>query len=69
MSSMCSSLKNLPDISKWNITNVNNKSFMFYGITLSDFPDISKWNLTNVSNKEFMCSPYSSLSNLINKSI
>ena len=26
----CSSLKSLPDISKWNTNNVNNMSFLFY---------------------------------------
>ena len=27
----CSSLSNLPDISKWNTNNVTNMSSMFYG--------------------------------------
>ena len=27
----CSSLKSLPDISKWNINNATKKDLMFYG--------------------------------------
>ena len=27
----CSSLSSLPDISKWDTSNVTNMSFMFYG--------------------------------------
>ena len=45
----CSSLSSLPDISKWNIYNVDNMSFMFDGCKLLSFlPDISKWNINNV---------------------
>ena len=39
----CSSLSNLPDISKWNTNNVNNMSYMFYKCSsLSKLPDISR---------------------------
>ena len=39
----CSSLKSIPDISKWNIINVRDISIMFNGCSsLSSFPDISK---------------------------
>ena len=44
----CSSLKLLPDISKWEISNVNDISGMFYECSsLKELPDISKWNLSN----------------------
>ena len=40
----CSSLKSLPDISKWNIKNVKDMSEMFFGCySLISLPDISKW--------------------------
>ena len=36
------SLKNIPDISKWNTKNVTNMNFMFDGCTnLKNKPDIS----------------------------
>jgi len=42
MSSMffgCSSLNNLPDISKWDTKNVENKSYMFEGCnSLNNIP-------------------------------
>jgi len=39
----CSSLESLPDISKWDISNVNNMSFLFAEcIYLQYLPDISK---------------------------
>ena len=41
----CESLSSLPDISKWNTSNVNNMSDMFGNYNnLSSLPDISKWN-------------------------
>ena len=40
----CSSLHEVPDISKWNIENPTNISYLFYKcISLSYLPDISKW--------------------------
>ena len=40
----CSSLKILPDISKWNINKVRDMSSMFEGcISLTSIPDISSW--------------------------
>ena len=57
----CSSLSSLPDISKWNINNIN----MFYGcLSLSSLPDISKWNIYNVTYLSFMFRGCSSLSSL-----
>jgi surface protein len=45
----CSSLISLPDISKWNTTNVINMKKMFYNCSsLISLPDISKWNTSNV---------------------
>ena len=36
----CSSLSNLPDISKWNTNNVTNMHSMFYGCSkLLNIPD------------------------------
>ena len=40
----CSSLKLIPDISTWNINNVENMRDMFSDcISLSFLPDLSKW--------------------------
>ena len=43
----CNSLISLPDISKWNTTNVNDMSWMFYGcnslISLPDFYMLNKY--------------------------
>ena len=45
----CSKITELPDISKWNITNINDISFMFYNCSsLTELPDISKWNTINI---------------------
>ena len=45
----CESLKELPDISKWNTENVINISSAFkYCSSLTSLPDISKWNLKNI---------------------
>ena len=42
----CSSLIYLPDISKWNISSVEDMSNLFYGCSsLSFLPDISLWKL------------------------
>ena len=44
----CSSLKSLPDISKWNTNNVNDMQCMFEGCkSLKSLPDISKKNANN----------------------
>ena len=41
----CSSLLSIPDISKWNTSNVKNMSDIFSGCSsLSKLPDISKWD-------------------------
>ena len=44
----CSSLIFLPDISKWNITNVKNMKYLFSGCqSLKDLPNLSKWKISN----------------------
>ena len=63
----CSSLSSLPDISKWNTSNVKDMSYMFSGCSsLSSLPDISKWNVSNVNYMHYiyMFSGCSSLSSL-----
>ena len=51
----CKLLSSLPDISKWNTSNVINMSDMFYGCnSLISLPDISKWNTSNVINMSHM---------------
>ena len=55
----CNSLISLPDISKWNTSNVNNMNRMFsFCNSLISLPDISKWN-TNIDkdilNESFNC--------------
>ena len=47
----CSSLKSLPDISKWDTNNVTNMSLLFSECSsLQSLPDISKWNIKNIVN-------------------
>ena len=53
----CESLNELPDISKWNISKVNDMEAMFYEYSqLSNFPNISNWmyNINHVRNKKDM---------------
>ena len=41
----CHKSKQIPDISEWNTSNVNEMSSLFYGChKLKEIPDISKWN-------------------------
>ena len=45
----CNSLKSLPDISKWNTSNVKYMKSMFWRCnSLISLPDLSKWNTSNV---------------------
>ena len=45
----CTSLKSLPDISKWDTSSVIDMSGIFNNCTsLKSLPDISKWNTRNV---------------------
>ena len=65
MFSGCSSLIELPDISKWNTNNVNNMKAMFDNCSrLSSLPDISKWNTNNVTDISFIFNKCISLSSL-----
>ena len=49
------SLLSIPDLSKWNISKVNDLSFMFFRCdSLLSLPDISKWNISNVKNMSSM---------------
>ena len=51
----CNSLISLPDISKWNTSNVNNMSWMFTECkSLISLPDISNWNTSNVNDMSRM---------------
>ena len=52
MSYMFYSCKNIPDISKWDTSNVTNMSHMFY--SCKNIPDISKWDTSNVTDMSSM---------------
>ena len=61
----CSSLKSLPDISKWDTGNVIDMKGMFYGCSsLLSIPDLSKWNLNKNPNKDGMFYGCNNLSNI-----
>ena len=61
----CSSLKILPDISKWNTKEVKNISKLFYNCSsLNSLPDISKWNTINIINMSELFSFCSSIKKL-----
>ena len=47
----CSSLKELPNISQWNMENVGDISYMFCSCSsLISLPDISRWNPKSIQN-------------------
>ena len=51
----CRALLTLPDISKWETSNINDLSQLFQGCySLKFLPDISKWNVGNVNNLSWM---------------
>ena len=53
----CKALISLPDISKWNTSNVENMSSMFSGCkSLSSLPDLSEWNTSKVEDMSDMFS-------------
>jgi len=65
MFSWCSSLSSIPDISKWDTSNVNNMSYIFSCCrSLSSLPDISKWNTSNVNDMSYMFYDCYSLSSI-----
>ena len=46
----CSSLSQLPDISKWNMKSAQKINFIFSNCSsLKSLPDISKWNTSKIS--------------------
>ena len=54
---MKSSLLELPDISKWNLKNIKNISYMFNNCEkLKSLPDISNWDTSNITNMSFLFS-------------
>ena len=60
----CNKLINL-DLSSFNISNVNNMSYMFSGCnSLESLPDISKWDTKNVNDMSYMFCGCNSLSSL-----
>ena len=62
----CSSLKSLPDISKWNTNNVIDMSLLFCKCSsLELLPDISKCDTNNVTNMNGLFYGCSSLKSLI----
>ena len=63
----CISLKSLPDISNWNISNVIDISHIFSGCkSITTFPDISKWITSKVKNMSYIFSECNSLKSLPN---
>jgi len=63
---MLRKLEVLPDISKWNVSNVTNMSYLFYECeSLAFIPDISKWITNDKLDTSYMFSDCFSLS-LIN---
>ena len=61
----CRSLISLPDISKWNTSNVENMESMFYSCSeLVNIPNISKWDTKNL---KYMNNMFSFCQGLRNK--
>ena len=61
----CSSLKYLPDLSKWNTEKVINISSMFDGCSsLFSLPNISKWNTGNIKSMSYIFNKCSKLFSL-----
>ena len=46
----CSSLIKIPDISKWNTSNLKSMNELFYNCTsLINVPDLSKWKIDKIN--------------------
>ena len=64
----CHTLTSITDISKWDMKNVTNMSYMFCGCSsLKSIPEISSWDTSNVTNMSYMfcgCSSISSFSDI-----
>ena len=42
----CFNLEDIPDVSKWDISNVNDISYLFYGCkSAKKLPNILKWDI------------------------
>ena len=64
----CSKLSSMPDISKWDTSNVNNMFSVFDNCSeLSSLPDISKWNTSKVKDMIFILSSCKSGYNISSK--
>ena len=51
----CSSLLSLPDLSKWNTSEVQDMSYLFFGCnSLKSFPAVLNWNTSNVQNTSYI---------------
>ena len=50
----CKSLLSLPDIDKWDTSNITNMAWMFSNCSLLSLPNISKWKISNVTNMNHM---------------
>ena len=62
----CSSLKSLPDLSKWKIGKVIRITHIFYNCkNLKSLPDISKWNPVNLKDISGIFEGCSSLISLL----
>ena len=62
MLSYCSSLKSLPDFSKWKTNNITDMSYLFCECSsLRSLPDISKWKTNKVTDMSYMFYKCSSL--------
>ncbi len=49
MFARCLSLSSLPDISKWNVKNVQEMEYIFMGcFSLLSLPNISMWSIKNI---------------------
>ena len=59
----CQSLVKIPDISKWNSTNVSNIEDLFSGCKSLTLPNISKWKNHNIQKTNFSFYEPTSISN------
>ena len=51
----CENLTSLPNISVWNVTNVEDMNYMFQGWkNISSVPDFSKWKAVKLRQKNGM---------------
>jgi surface protein len=51
----CSALSIMPDISKWDTSNVTNMSCMFYNCSsLLSLPDLKEWKISKVEDMKAM---------------